>query len=414
VRLRSYSATYLICALTLALFPSVAQGNPLTNPSVSCSTTCVIDFPYVSPSYYQWITPRAGTYTFELWGAQGGGGVNFFGAGGAGGYVRGDINLQSGVSLFIYLGQSGIRHNSGSTTAFNGGGAGNPSDGFSGGGATHIATSAGVLSTKSSDTSSVLAVAGGGGGGAGSSSNYGAGFTPTGGVGGGLTGGSPLDSTQSNIRGKGSGGSQVAGGATGLANEAGYDAPLVPSGFGLGASVNAYQGDAIQGGGGGGGWFGGGAGSHRGGSGGGGSSYVARLSSVTNSPGNVIIPAPQGGTSTGRIGSGFVRITYAPATPVEFIGYSFSGVVQKGIPVTITANVNVPSSVSFLTLGKRIPSCIRILTTGSGPYQATCRWRPATRGQVGLSFVISPIDSGSSAISTTRFSVNSGGRINRR
>ena len=328
----------------------------------------------------------------ELWGAQGGGGANYYGAGGAGGFVKGDVYLTAGTVLFIYPGQAGVRYNSGSTTAFNGGGAGNPTDGYSGGGASHIATSVGVLSSLSNDTNSVLAVAGGGGGGAGSSSNYGAGYSPAGGVGGGTTGGSPVDSTAASIRGKGLGGTQVAGGATGLANEAGYDLPAVASGFGLGASVNTYTADAIQGGGGGGGWYGGGAGSHRGGAGGGGSSYVSKLSSVTNTAGNASIINPDGSTTTGRLGSGYIRISYSLPVPIALQSFSLSGPVLKSSPVAITATVNIPAKITFMANGKRIPGCIGITTPGSAPYSVACNWKPSSRGNVDVTFTMVPLD----------------------
>ncbi|MEY4734864.1 MAG: hypothetical protein RL428_199 [Actinomycetota bacterium] len=373
------AALIALALLTVqSVFSSPAVAAPLATPSTTCTTSCITNFAYQSANYYTWTVPRSDTFTLELWGAQGGGGANFYGAGGAGGYVKGDIYLTSGTVLYLYVGQAGVRYNSGSTTAYNGGGAGNPNDGYSGGGATHIATAVGTLSTLSSSQSTVLAVAGGGGGGAGSSSNYGVDYSPAGGVGGGLTGGNPVDSGQASIRGKGLGGTQSAGGATGLANDAGYDLPAVASAFGLGASVNTYVGDAIQGGGGGGGWYGGGAGSHRGGAGGGGSSYVSRLSSVTNSPGNVSIVNPDGTTTTGRQGAGYIRISYSVPVAASLQSLSFSGSVSKGQLVAMTAAFNAPGRVRFFANEKRIPGCLNISTSGSGPYSAVCNWRPAS------------------------------------
>jgi hypothetical protein len=394
----------LIASLSAILLPN-AVGAPLTTPTAVCNTDCKIDFPYTAANYYQWSVPRSDTYTVELWGAQGGGGANFYGAGGAGGYVRGNIYLTSGTILYIYPGQAGVRYNSGSTTAFNGGGAGNPTDGYSGGGASHIATSVGLLSSRASDTSSVLAVAGSGGGGAGSSSNYGAGYSPAGGVGGGATGGSPVDSTAASIRGKGLGGTQIAGGATGLANETGYDLPAVASGFGVGASVNAYTADGIQGGGGGAGWYGGGAGSHRGGAGGGGSSYVSRLSSVTNLAGNSTIVNPDGTSTTGRLGSGHIRIAYTAPVPIALQSFSLSGAVLKGSPVAITATINTPGKITFLANGKRIPGCIGKSAPVSAPYSVVCNWKPNARGNLEISFFMVPADSSLSS------AASSGGRI---
>lgn len=399
---------WLVFLAALALTASgqpVAHSVPLTNPSAICTTICKIDFPYSSANYYQWTIPRSDTYTLELWGAQGGGGASYYGAGGAGGYVKGDIYLASGTTIYIYPGQAGVRYNSGATTAFNGGGAGNPSDGYSGGGASHIARSVGELSSLASDTSSVLAVAGAGGGGAGSYSNYGAGYSPAGGVGGGTTGGAPVDSTAASIRGKGLGGTQVAGGATGLSNEAGYDLPAVASAFGLGASVNTYTADAIQGGGGGGGWYGGGAGSHRGGAGGGGSSYVSRLSAVTNSAGSTTITNPDGTSTTGRSGSGYIRISYALSVPVVLQSYALSAAPVKSSQVSISATVNTPAKITFFANGKRIAGCIGKITTGAAPYIALCNWKPSIRGIIDITFKMDPLDSSLPSVTS------SGGRV---
>lgn len=403
----------LIASINLIFLPHTV-ANPLPTPTVSCTTNCKVDFPYVSANYYQWSVPKSDTFTLELWGAQGGGGANFYGAGGAGGYVKGDIYLAAGTTLYIYPGQAGVRYNSGSTTAFNGGGAGNPSDGYSGGGASHVATSVGLLSSRSGDTNSVLAVAGSGGGGAGSSTNYGAGYSPAGGVGGGLIGGSPVDSSQASIRGKGLGGTQIAGGATGLANDAGYDSPAIASGFGVGASVNTYTGDAIQGGGGGAGWYGGGAGSHRGGAGGGGSSYVSRLSNVTNLAGNSAIVNPDGSSTTGRLGSGYIRITYSASVPIALQSFSLSGAVSKGLSVAITATINSPGRITFLANGKRIPGCIAKPVPLNAPYSVVCNWKPPSRGNVDLAFLLVPTDTTLSSLISSGAKINVANRSGRR
>lgn len=404
---------FVVGLLFYNLFTTPAFAAPLSNPTAVCSSNCKVDFPYSSANYYAWTVPRSDTYTLELWGAQGGGGVNYYGAGGAGGYVKGDIFISSGTVLYIYPGQAGVRYNSGSITAFNGGGAGNPNDGFSGGGATHIATAVGVLSTLASNQSDVIAVAGGGGGGAGSSSNY-SGYTPAGGVGGGLIGGVGPDSNQSSIRGKGSGGTQSSGGAAGLSNDGVNELPAVAATFGLGGSANAYTGDAIQGGGGGGGWYGGGPGSHRGGAGAGGSSYVSRLSLVTNLSGSASVVNPDGSTTTGRLGSGYVRITYSAPVPITLQTYSISGTISKGSQVAITATVNTPGKVTFLANGKRIPGCVSISTSGGAPYSVVCNWKPSTRGNVEISFSMTPLDSSLSTATASASPITVNNRASRR
>jgi len=233
--------------------------------------------------------PYTGTYKLEVWGAQGGGNIQYFGPGGNGGYASGNKVLNQGTALYIVIGQQGFQ--SFSSRSFNGGGKGNPGtgygDGFTGGGATHIATRTGELSSLASFQSDVLIVAGGGGAGAG-----GCGYTQyvaTGGAGGGLNGGNGTDSNnEPSYRPGGTGGTQTTGGTSQNASE--------NSAFGYGASSTTATGDCIQGGGGGGGWYGGGAGATAGGGGGGGSGYIGNVFSGTMSTGI-------------RTGNGFARIT---------------------------------------------------------------------------------------------------------
>ena len=118
-----------------------------------------------------WYAPCTGKYKLEVWGAQGGSSSN---PGGYGGYSTGEINLTQNEELFVVVGGAGSG-NSGHGYrygGYNGGGdAYSNSDGntrqASGGGATHIATKNGLLSTLSNDIDKILIVAGGGGGAAG-------------------------------------------------------------------------------------------------------------------------------------------------------------------------------------------------------------------------------------------------------
>ncbi|WCM41543.1 fibronectin type III domain-containing protein [Flavobacterium sp. CBA20B-1] len=199
----------------------------------------------------QSVTLAAGTYDIEVWGANGGGSQ-----GGIGGYSKVSYT-HTGGTLYIVVGGAGA---TGGLPAdinggYNGGGA-RPNPGGatrgSGGGATHVSRSSGLL-TDAAVRSNIIVVAGGAGGG----SNSGTGV----GGGGGLTG------VNSNGSNPGQGGTQTAGGAAG-------------------AGTSGSPGTAGQGGqsldmagAGGGGWYGGGAG---GGSvagntsngGGGGSGYI--------------------------------------------------------------------------------------------------------------------------------------------
>ena len=117
------------------------------------------------------------TYKLEVWGAQGGGNN---GLGGYGGYSYGSISFSEKTSLYVVVGQQGSASTGYSISGgYNGGGSITVSSQItpssiskvsadshlsSGGGATHIATKTGLLSSLSSYKSSVLIVAGGGGG----------------------------------------------------------------------------------------------------------------------------------------------------------------------------------------------------------------------------------------------------------
>ena len=95
------------------------------------------------------VTLPAGVYKLETWGASGGGRSP-----GQGGYSTGTITIDNDTTLYICVGQK--------AGTYNGGGTG---DHGYGGGATHIATANGVLSSLSSQKDSILLVAGGGAGG---------------------------------------------------------------------------------------------------------------------------------------------------------------------------------------------------------------------------------------------------------
>lgn len=66
---------------------------------------------------------------------------------------------------------------------------------------------------------------------------------------------------------------------------------------------------------------------------------------------------------------------------------------------SLVATVNYVGKVTFYAQGKRIAGCINVSTTGSGPYTATCNWKPATRGAQSVSATYTPTASPSNAIS---------------
>ncbi len=246
------------------------------------------------------------TLRMELWGAQGA--TTGSSSGGQGGYVRGDLSVTPGETLFVYVGgQNG----------YNGGGvAGSGSTGSNsagnGGGGTDVRRGGQTLSDR-------VAV-GGGGGGAGrascSSQAGGAGGFPggAGGVGGNtliggagganggdVSGGGGGSTCTSSAQGGGGGGQNGGGGAGGYGSSTGgnngncgstnadpFSASIITANsggcFGVGGNGGATSNGG--GGGGGGGWYGGGGGGGNWASGGGGgSSYTGTLTNVTTQNG---------------------------------------------------------------------------------------------------------------------------------
>ena len=145
--------------------------------------------------------PVSGTYKLETWGASGGDALSY--KGGYGGYSSGTIKLNIMDNIYLNIGGKGlidkIVDNGYLKGGYNGGGGSNiTSSGSlsnryqvgSGGGATHIAVSSGLLSTFENKINDLLIVSGGGGGAmeyynSSQYSSYG-----TGGSGGGYIGGS--------------------------------------------------------------------------------------------------------------------------------------------------------------------------------------------------------------------------------
>ena len=190
-------------------------------------------------------------------------------------------NLSSNDKLYVYVGGKGQDGaNEASRTAvggYNGGGylqEGQNVFGASGGGATHIATKSGVLSSLANYKSNVLIVSGGGGGANYRNEGYGEG---NGGCGGGITGCNGVTTNYSNGYGYGygSGGTQSAAGTLVWYNGTGPIGSVSSSGFGYAAATSSVMGTGAQSGGGG-GYYGGGASGH--GGAGGGSGYIGNTS----------------------------------------------------------------------------------------------------------------------------------------
>lgn len=358
-----------LATVILASFSSVPSQALSSNPSPVCvSSTCTISFPYTG-DYYAWTVPKAGSFTLELWGGQGGNGVAYTSTststGGLGGYAKGIYTAAQGTVLNIYVGGQGasasgsLYANSTFAGGWNGGGAGNHYGMAGGGGASDIRVGGTALTDR-------IIVAGGGGGGGNSGS---ATQLSNGAPGGGLIAPTLETTTQISNRQGGVGGTQS-------------------TGFALGIGQSTY-GDFLRGAGGG-GYYGGYVGGNSTG-GGGGSGYVGTLASTSLIAGNQSMPNPSGGFMTGRAGAGFVRITYSD-TANSTATLSIAGnvkVIEMRVPVNLTATISDPGRITFFANGKRIAGCISILATTS----VVCPYKATVIGNLTLSARLIPTDS---------------------
>ena len=255
---------------------SIESYGPVTGPITFYALYYKSDYSYTG-AVQVFTVPINGWYLIQCWGASGGGARTAPSGAGYGGYSSGEVYLQAGMQLYVYVGGTGSTIYGG----FNGGGTSRDPGGQGGGGATDVR-----ISTSLSDR---LIVAGGGGG----SDNIN-GDGGRGGDGGGLTGGS------------GTGGTGDGNGAT------------QSEGYALGQGGN---GTYLDGGAGGGGYYGGMGATHNNGCGGGGSGYISgfpgcsiHYSGITfrNAQmimGNRNMPDWNGESMVGVYGNGHARIT---------------------------------------------------------------------------------------------------------
>jgi hypothetical protein len=238
-------------------------------------------------------TPASGRYTLEAWGAGGATQSYYVGQNSRGGYSSGELQLTSGVNLYVNVGCAGTK----TVGGWNGGGNGvagtsNSNYTWSGGGASDIRLVGSANWDDSGGLLSRILVAGGGGG---SYYNY--------------------PGTTDGGYGYSPGGSQTAGGGS---------STYGVGSFGTGSSLTTCTQTAGCAGGGG-GWYGGGGGYYY--YAGGGSNYILTSSSykpsgytptstyymnkTTSIAGNMPMPDSTGGNiSSGRTSSGIVRISY--------------------------------------------------------------------------------------------------------
>ena len=239
----------------------------------SKSITTDADFYYLARVYTytgrveSFTAPVSGEYKMECWGAQGGYTVhnNLYGYGGKGGYAVGNFLISINQVVFVVVGGKGgdtTNYNQTGNGGFNGGGT-SQGDGATewsgGGGATHIATINGVLSSLSSNKDKVFLVAGGGGG-----------------------GGYHYDLSDSRPHSGGSGGGAQGGNGDSQANDGGFGGTQT-NGYAFGKGQDGKN--SGHGSGGGGGYYGGYSGYTRGSAAGGGSGYLS--SSIISGTGSM-------------------------------------------------------------------------------------------------------------------------------
>ena len=239
-----------------------------TEAYLECNVDNTWDFDYTGGEQ-TFAAPVSGTYKLETWGAQGGSANETY-YGGYGGYSSGQIALDINQKVYVNVGGTGITDDDFDASTYVNGGynGGGIACGYkdklasSGGGATHIATSAGQLTSLSNKKTNILIVAGGGGGGGYQQEGY----SGAGGSGGGYNGvtGKYVINYQnlyiSNGATQTSGGSFIQYGAY----------TYYASSFGSGGGASKANGNAS---GGGGGYYGGGLGNLFMGAGGG-SGYI--------------------------------------------------------------------------------------------------------------------------------------------
>jgi hypothetical protein len=386
----------------------------LSNPTPACvSGTCTINFDTTN-DYYLWSAPTTGTYTFQLWGAQGGNaGYNgtVYREGGKGGYASGNYTLTSGQTVYLYVGGQGAGATSSAngdlqSGGFNGGGNGyngssSTQRGAGGGGATDIRISGNALTDR-------VIIAGGGAGAA----RYDGYLTNHPGVGGGTSGGNGFTDWLTVESGNnGRGGTQSQGGAGGSNGGTAISGSLGAGGRGV---INTSYGSC----GGGGGFYGGG-GSGVGAAAGGGSGYVGGVTSSTITAGNASMPNPAGGNMVGRSGNGYIRITYSfDSTPPVFTTFQLVGnttVATYRSVIEITSTVTMSSRITFTVNGKSLPGCKNKTAVGSGSsFTATCSWKPSMRGSVRVIATADPIADGIANTTSSPIFVGISGRTSKR
>ena len=115
--------------------------------------------------------------------------------------------------------------------------------------------------------------------------------------------------------------------------------------------------------------------------------------------------SPTGEAST--ITSASLTLT-VNANSATFSGLSLTGSATSATyrtSIVITASVNTAGKVTFYSMGKPVPNCRNISTTGSNPVTAVCNWKPAMHGLNTITARLTPTDTNYSAQTSPAFKV---------
>lgn len=112
---------------------------------------------------------------------------------------------------------------------------------------------------------------------------------------------------------------------------------------------------------------------------------------------------------------GIASANLSSATVPVFNSFALAGSAVTAIyrtAVSITANVNQSSKISFYSNGKVISGCKNVTATGAGTsFSATCNWKPSNRGSISLKATAVGISGGLSGALTTPLKVQVSNRI---
>jgi hypothetical protein len=123
--------------------------------------------------------------------------------------------------------------------------------------------------------------------------------------------------------------------------------------------------------------------------------FEAPLDSDTNSAYVVTITVSDGALTDTQT----LTVTITNANETSTVGApTFSAATVKGVTLAISITSNVSGRARFFVNGKRIPTCLARLTTGTYPnFTATCSWKPPVTGRHDVSATFTPTDNSFSA-----------------